>query len=300
MKKTLVILVFITLPFLVLLFPKRGEGTSTVNKAEIAKVIVQEMTATDDIKRLLVPVKVEPKVRSVVTADVEGFVTRIKRPLGSKVVAGEVILYIENKDPGFTFAPVPVRAPVAGVLSQLNASIMSKVSRGDRLFSVMNPGSVKIVAEIPGADAALIQSGTEGTYKENLSDEKGFAVKVVGVSPLVDPRTGTASAELEFSVKGKKGGKLPLIGSVGHVLFEKNRGKVLFIPDSALGYQEGKPMVKVLSSDNKVKKKIIELGEQKDTTYAIRSGLSAGEKLIVRSNRPLKDGETVQLESAKN
>lgn len=271
-----------------------------------AKVIVQELKQSDDTRRLLVPVKVEAKVSSLVTADAEGFVTRIVKPLGAAVKAGDVVLFIENKDPAFTYAKVPVRAPVGGVVSQLMPSLMSRVSRGDKLFVVMNPKELKLTAEIPGSDLGLVQPGSKGVFKQHLDSADGAAeITVAGISPLVDPRTGTASAELEFvlpkggqdktAAKGKKL-ELPSIGMVGHALFEMSRGKVLLIPEAALGYADGKPTVKVLEAGGTVKRKTVELGEQKESNLVVKSGLSAGEKLIVRANRNVKDGEAVEVD----
>lgn len=266
--------------------------------AEKAKVIVQELQPSEDTRRLLVPVKVEAKVSSLVTAEAEGFVTKIAKPLGAAVKAGEVVLYIENKDPAFTYARVPVRAPVAGVVSQLHPALMTRVSRGDKLFVVMNPKDLKLTAEIPGSELALVQPGSKGLFKQHLDSAEGAAIQVAGISPLVDPRTGTASAELEFvpAAKGKKL-ELPSIGMVGHALFEMSRGKVLLIPEAALGYSDGKPMVKILEAGGTVKRKQIELGEQKESNLVVKSGLSAGEKLIVRANRKVNDGEAVEVDS---
>lgn len=264
---------------------------------ERAKVIVQEMKSTDDTRRLLVPTKVEARVASLVTADAEGFVTVIKRPLGSRVKAGETILYIENKDPAFTFAKVPVRAPVAGVISQMNIALMSRVTRGDKLFVVMDPKSLKLTAEIPGSDLSLVQPGSKGVFKQSLDDKDGTTIRVTGISPLIDPRTGTASAELEFVTEKGKEAQLPAIGVVGHALFESVRGKVLLIPESALGYSEGKPVVKIIDEKGVVKRKLIELGEQKESQLVVKSGLAAGEKIVVRANRTLKDGEAVDVDS---
>lgn len=258
-------------------------------------MIVQEVQLTNDTKNLLVPAKVLAKVNSTVTAEVEGLVTKIKKPLGSAVKAGEVVLYVENKDPTFTYAAVPVRAPVTGVISQIQPTLMSRVSRGEKLFTVMDPKALKLAAEIPGADLGLIQPGSQGIFKQDLDAEAGANIRVSGISPMVDPRTGTASAELEFS--GKKEA-LPAVGAVGHALFTLTRGKVLLIPESALGYSEGKPVVKVIDAAGAVKRKTVELGEQKESLLVIKAGLEAGEKLIVRSNRTLKDGESVDVESS--
>lgn len=262
-----------------------------------AKVIVKEIQPSDDTRRLLVPVKVEAKVSSLVTAEAEGFVTKIAKPLGSKVKAGDVVLFIENKDPAFTYAKVPVRSPVAGVVSQLLPALMSRVSRGDKLFVVMNPKELKLSAEIPGSELGLVQPGSKGVFKKHLDQENGSPIKLTGISPLVDPRTGTASAELEFAPEKGKEADLPSIGMVGHALFEMSRGKVLLIPESALGYNDGKPTVKILDGQGLVQRKQIELGEQKESLLVVKSGLEAGAKVIVRANRKLSDGESVEVDS---
>lgn len=283
------------------LFGKSAESSVSAPAREKAKVLVQDMKATDDTLRLLVPAKVEARVASLVTAEAEGFVTKIAKPLGSKVKAGQVVLYVENKDPAFTYAKVPVRAPVSGVVSQMMPALMSRVSRGDKLFVVMDPKELKLTAEIPGSDLGSIQPGTTGTFKLNLDDKEGCALRVSGISPLVDPQTGTAAAELEFvTSRAKAPLALPAIGMVGHALFEITRGKVLLIPESALGYLDGKPIVKVLSAEGSVKQKPIELGEQKESNLVVKSGLTEGERLIVRANRNVKDGESVDIESEKN
>lgn len=280
-----------------ILFLARAESAVNPPAPEKAKVLVQEMKESDDTLRLLVPAKVEARVASLVTAEAEGFVTVIKKPLGSAVRAGEVVLYVENKDPAFTYAKVPVRAPVSGVVSQIHSSLMSRVGRGDKLFVVTDPKSLKLSAEIPGADLPLVQKPrAEGVFKVRLEDKVGSPIRVVGISPFVDPRTGTAAAELEFVARKGESANFPAIGMVGHALFEMNRGKVLLVPESAIGYSDGKPVVKVIDGTGAVKRKMVELGEQKESLLVVKSGLGAGERIIVRASRTVKDGELVEIE----
>lgn len=260
------------------------------------KVVLEEIKLLEDKKRIIVPVKVEAKIQSLVSADIEGHVTRILKPLGTMVKAGEVILFLENKDPGFTYAAVPVRSPVAGVISQILTSQMAKVSRGDKLFTVINPKSLKLSAEIPSHDLNLIQSGLTGQFKMDLQSVAALPIRVVGVSPLVDARTGTASAELEFTDLKQT---LPPIGSIGQVSFEIVQGSILTIPEASLVYQDGKPMVRVLKGQNQFDKKAIELGEQRDSSFVVKSGINQGDKIVVRSSRPLKEGDTLEVESSE-
>jgi len=258
------------------------------------KVLLEEIKPQDDKKRIIVPVKVEAKIQSLVSADIEGHVTRITKALGSVVKAGEIVMYLENKDPGYTYAAVPVRSPVAGVISQYWTTQMTKVTRGDKLFTVMNPKSLKLSAEFPSGEMGSIRPGLAGSFILESQRDRPLSIRVAGISPLVDARTGTASAELEFTdLKGS----LPPIGSIGQATFEINQGSILMIPEASLIFQNGKPMVRVLKGANGFTKRAIELGEQRDTSYVVKSGIARGDKIVVRSSRPLKEGETIDIEA---
>ena len=269
-------------------------ATAAVKPVDKARVLLEEIKLLDDNKRIVVPVKVEAKIQSLISADIEGHVTKILKPLGSLVKSGEIIMYLENKDPGFTYAAVPVRSPISGVLSQMHTTQMSKVNRGDKLFAVVNPKSLKLSAEFPSSDINFVQSGVSGKFKSDTQSTLELPIKIVGISPLVDSRTGTASAEFEFTDLKKT---LPPIGSIGQATFEINQGTVIMIPEASLVFQDGKAMVRVLKGVNQFSKKVIVLGEQRDNNYVVKSGITKGEKIIVRSSRPLKEGEIFEVDA---
>ncbi len=130
-----------------------------------AKALVAKANWQKDEKRILVPAKVEAKIQTLVTADIEGYIVQIEKKLGAVVKQGEIVLYLENKDPGFTFAKVPVRAPISGVLSMLPISQMLKVNRGDKLFTVVNPNSLHLMTEISSNDVQTLKIGTTGVFR---------------------------------------------------------------------------------------------------------------------------------------
>ncbi len=285
----------LTFAFAVLSATLALASTPEVKPADKARVLLEEIQISSDTKRIIVPVKVEAKIQSTVGADIEGHVTRILKPLGSSVKVGEIILFLENKDPGFTYAAVPVRSPVSGIVSQFYTTQMAKVSRGDKLFTVINPKSLKLAAEFPSGDISFVKSGAEGVFKMDGQKDGSSSVRILGISPLVDARTGTASAELEF-INTKNA--LPPIGSVGQALFEIYQGSIIMIPEASLVYQEGKPMVRVLKGQNQFDKKLIELGEQRDSSFIVKSGITKGDKIVVRASRPLKEGDVFDIEPA--
>ena len=319
-KKSKIILFFLSLlavlvylPFglnLVTAAPTKSEKNIVDKPVDQPKVFLHEIQPQKDENRVLIPVKVESKVQSLVSADIEGNVVRILKPLGSVVHSGEVVLYIENQDPGFTYAPVPIKSPVSGVLSQIWISQMTKVQRGDRLFTVIDPKKIKLTGEVPSREIFALKNGLQGKFVSSLFSEEALVIKVTGISPIVDPRTGTASAEFEFSSKralGKdkvtqknKKDFYPSVGSLGQAEFVLSRGEILIVPELAVIYRDGKPMVRVLVGKDQYEKKPIDLGEQRDSYYVIKSGLGKGDRVIVRSSRPLKEGEKIEVEEVKN
>jgi multidrug efflux pump subunit AcrA (membrane-fusion protein) len=258
-----------------------------------AQVIIQEIKFKDDVRRLLYPAIVDAKINSTVTADLDGHVRRIKKTLGAKVRAGEVVLYLENLDPAFTYSAVPVRSPVSGVLSQINFQLMSKVAKGEKLFTVMNGDSLKIMAEIPSSEINQLKPGLQGLFRLNLQTEKSIPVKVVGLSPIIDPRSGTASAELEFSAAAN----LPPVGVVGQVEFQISLGKVILLPELSLRYFEGKPRVRVVDEKNKAHWRVIEVGEQREDLLVVKSGLAPSDRVVLRASRSFKEDEEVDVKA---
>lgn len=173
---------------------------------------------------------------------------------------------------------------------------MAKVLRGDKLFTVINPKTLKLSAEFPSSDLYSVSSGLTGEFKVDSRRDLNLAIRVVGISPLVDARTGTASAELEFT---DAKATLPQIGTIGQATFEINQGSIIMIPEASLVFQDGKPMVRVLKGTNEFSKKAVVLGEQRDSSYVVKSGVAMGEKIVVRSSRPLKEGDVLDIESNK-
>ncbi|MCO5143181.1 MAG: efflux RND transporter periplasmic adaptor subunit [Oligoflexia bacterium] len=264
-------------------------------KKELAKVIVQEIQYQDDLEHVYVPVKVAATVQSYGIADSEGLVVEIVKPLGTSVKSGETILFIQNKDPNYTYAKVPVRALVTGVVTEVFPTLMAKVNKGDRLFTVTNLQKIKLLGEVASTDLKRLSRGQAGIYKKQIKEKDGLSVSITAISPVIDPNSGTAA--IEFELKDKK--ELPILGQVGHVLIELTNGKVISVPENAISYQEGKPLVKVLNEAKKVEKREIKISEQRESNVLIESGLSSGDQIIIRSSKTTKPGDSVEVESSK-
>lgn len=256
-----------------------------------ASVFIQEAKLEPVADRLAYPGRVRSKIEALVTAENEGLVQKILKPVGSAVKRGDVVLVIQNTDPVYKYAPVKVFAPTTGFLSRLDVSLMSKIEKGAALFMITDPGQLQVEVEIPAADLPNFRIGLPAKIQLRGAE---VTAKITGLSPLVDPKTGTATAQLEFG----KGADAVRPGMIVQAAFEVNQRNAVILPSSALLYKESKPFVRLLEN-GKVKKVDVEVRTDLGGSVELAKGIAKGSKVITRANKFLADGDEVEVETAK-
>ena len=207
-------------------FAERAWGTQ-----DPAVVFVNAVKPTELFDLLTYPARVIPKVNTTLLAEVDGIVSKILAPLGQKVSPRQKLMVLTHTDPVYQYAPVTVLSPVAGIVSAVGVTEGTQVSKGDKLASVTDPSQIRINVEVPAQDLSALSRGLVGEFR--ISGRDGaLPVKVRGISPFVDPATGTATCELEFTNPG-----LVSPGIVGQVTFKANIHKGITIPDYAIVYR---------------------------------------------------------------
>lgn len=242
---------------------------------------------------LTYPARVEPQIRAAVTSETDGVVSKIVAPLGSSVKTGTRLLVIRNTDPVYQYSPVKVTSPVSGIVSRVDVTEGSRVARGDKLLLVTDPSQVRVIVEVAAQDVPLVQAGLE-TELKFTSGLAPLKLRVRGISPFVDPATGTAVCELEIL----KGGKLPPPGVIGRVDFRVNVRKGFSIPDSAITYRGKDPYVRVVK-DGKAKLVAVIIGKRQSGIVEITKGLAPGDIVVERSSGFIADGEEVEVAPEK-
>lgn len=253
-------------------------------------VIAKSIQATEVFDSLIYPARVVSKVNAALLAESDGVVQSISKPLGTSVVRGNTVLTLINPDPVYTFAPFEVHSPVSGVVSAIEVTKGSRVSRGQRLGTITDPRQVRAQIEVTVADLDAVQVGMKGEL-ELSEHSKPVEMIVSGISPLIDPSTGTASAELH--VVGTD--KLPPPGVVGRIRFRARAHEGIQLPESAIFYRGEDPLVRVLI-DGKVQFRPIKLGPSRRGKFEILDGVKSGETVVLRSNTFTADGEEVSVQ----
>ena len=96
----------------------------------------------------------------------------------------------------------------------------------------------------------MLSQGMEGEFKIPTVDQP-VKVKIRGISPFVDPATGTATCELDLSEKLTN--PLPA-GVIGQASFKANDRKGISIPEFAIFFKGADPFIRIIQ-DGKAKQR---------------------------------------------
>lgn len=270
-------------------------GFSAPSGGSAPSVFVQPIKDALLSDTLSYPAKVVPKINASLLAESDGVVSKVYFSLGQKVTRNKRVLTIKHTDPVYQYAPVSVRAPVTGVVSSLDVTEGSRVTKGQKLATITDPSQIVVTVELAASDLLLVRAGQVGELQLSSRD-KTFPVKVLGVSPFVEPATGTAASELIITEKGD----LPLApGQVGRVTFRVNEHKGFEIPEMAVIYKGRDTFLRVVE-ENRAKLIPVTLGPMRRGLVEVLKGIKGGEQLIVRSNVFVADGEEVNIQTEES
>lgn len=241
------------------------------------------------------PAQVASRVNASISSDIDGVVTEIRRSIGQRVRRGQVLLVIKHIDPVFQYAPLKVRAPVDGVVSQIKVSVGSRVAKAEQVASVTDPNKVQLTIEVTANELKKVSRGFKGLFQA-ADIEKPIPVIVKGISPYVDPATGTATCELTVVGKPKNLNILP--GMVGRVHFSLNKRKGFLIPERALVHRGDQTFVRIVK-DDVVDLVPIKVGKKEKGFAEILTGLHEGDTFVARSSGFVTKGDKVQVHKEK-
>jgi membrane fusion protein, multidrug efflux system len=187
-----------------------------------------------------------------------------------------------------------VRAPFAGVIAQRqhNPGDLVEAASSDPVLKIINPAQLQVVAAIPASELSRIVIGRPAQIREPGHDDSEDA-KVLTKAAQIDPATATGNVRLGFL----KPTSLTAGLTVQVEIVGEERRNALIIPASALVDDEGELFVMVAGADNKAHKYPVAVGLSTRTQTEVKSGIKAGDRVIVRGQDGLPEGAAVTVES---
>lgn len=222
-------------------------------------------------------------------SDVSGKVTSILVARGDRVEQGDVIAYVDQSRPGYSYQESPVTSTVAGEVLSISVSAGDTVTTSTSMVSVRTDEDLKLATEVPERYISALESGSTSSFTVAAYPGRTYEAVLSYVSPTVD--TSTRTTDIELDIIGDEEGLME--GMFATIALETGRlDDVVTVPSSAVDTTGESPHVMVVQ-DGIALSRAVETGLSDGERTAILSGLDEGETVIVSGGAD--EGDSVSI-----
>ena len=183
-----------------------------------------------------------------------------------------------------------IRAPIAGRVAEVLATLGASYDEGAALFKIVRTDRVELRAQIPAADVQAARTLADVAFQiPGQQDPIPLRSEHMHDAGVVDARTG--ALPIQFEVENP-GGQL-LVGQSGTaILFGRNRVRLPTVPKAAVLFEAGRSYVFVQTGGERFARRYIDLAVTDGDQIGVRSGVAVGDRVVT------KGAYEVQLASA--
>ena len=194
-----------------------------------------------------------------------------------------------SNDPEIAGHAYPVRAPIAGRVTERNAVPGRVVSADEELFTVAKLDSLWLFLQVFEKDLHAVRPGGAVTLTCESHPEEQFRGTIDFVGQLLDPHSRTARARA--IIDNPEGDLKPGMFVYASIEGQDSDGVVpivLAVPVASVTSVEGRDVVFVESGERTFEIRPVEVGESSGGWIEVRSGLAEGESIAVSGVFTLK------------
>jgi membrane fusion protein (multidrug efflux system) len=259
----------------------------------LVPVAIQEVKSGDLelILSFVGDIKGEDQV--TVYSEATGRLSRYLVEEGSWVKKDRVIALVDRAVTGMEFEEARVKSPLSGTVGRLYLDKGSTIGLETPVALIARMDRVKVEFSIPEKDMVKVSKGQQARVRVDAYPDRTFSGKLTRLSPVVDPITRSAYAEITLlnphhSLKPGMFAEIDIVvvSSKGAVVVPKDA--ILEEPNS------GSSFVFVVAGGSAVKKVVV-TGISQQGLVEVKSGLTFGEKIIVTGQHYVKDGDRVEV-----
>jgi HlyD family secretion protein len=193
-----------------------------------------------------------------------------------------------------------ILAPDNGFISKRQAKLgsVSSAASASALFTMVRDGRIELNAEVSELDLTGIRSGQAVSITSDADPSKRYTGKVREIAPVVDAQTRIGLVRISLPPNPELRPGMFVRGTLS-----LGSAPALVVPETALLFKEGKPFVFVVKGEPRQNSTVqaiarpIQTGARNGGSVEVRSGLKAGEHIILSGAGYLKDGDTVRIGS---
>ncbi len=178
-----------------------------------------------------------------------------------------------------------VTAPIAGIVSDLEATLGQAVERTSEICEIENLRTVWVVASVPEKQISLAQKGARAQVTVSAYPGRIFPGVVQVVGTRLDPKSRTMPVQV--LVENASGAlRADMFATVS--LGVGATSMALVVPRSAVVEEGDRRIVYVAEEGGKYEEKVVELGRTQGGHVEIVSGLEPGARVVVKGAFVLK------------
>lgn len=195
-----------------------------------------------------------------------------------------------------------VISPIDGVIAKRYVKAGNMAKEFGDLFYIVNQDELHGIVHLPEQQLTSLKLGQEAQIFSNQQSNQTIDAKVLRISPIVDPQSGTFKVTLAVPNENArlKAGMFTRVE-----LKYDTHENVITVPYSALINQDNKQALYVIEGTNANRREVT-IGYREGDAVEIVSGIKPGEQVVTRGHQNLKDQSLVEvitpldLASAKN
>ena len=180
----------------------------------------------------------------------------------------------------------PLAAPFAGTIIEKKAVLGELAQPDASLFTVADLSTLWIESDLFEKDLGKVKVGAPATATLSAYPGEIFKGRLTYISSTMDKQTRTVKARVE--VPNPDGRLKPeMFATVAIAIATGGGAKALLVPEDALLLLQGQPTVFVAESGG-FESRAVEVGERAQGYVVLKSGVAAGESVVVSGAYALK------------
>ncbi len=188
-----------------------------------------------------------------------------------------------------------VKAPFAGVVARKATEAGEWVSPGTTLIELIATDDLVVDIPVPQKYYPQLEDGTPVELSFDALPDRTFRARRVALVPVSDPTARTFVLRVRPEVRD-----IPLTpGMSARATLNLATGEegVVIPRDAVIRYPDGRTTVWVVAEGEPptVSERQVEIGRAFDGRIHVVSGLEGGERIVVRGNELLRDGQKVRI-----
>ena len=173
-----------------------------------------------------------------------------------------------------------LRAPIAGIVNQINVGPGEVVGPETVVFQIIDPEVVWLEARIPESGLARISAATEAMYERPDAMGHYLAIEeMAGMHLGIELDAGTRTAPLTLEVRNQEGA-LRIGQSVRLHVATARVEEALALPEVAIVEEGGRPVALVQLSGETFEKRELILGIRDGPWVQVLEGVEEGERVV--------------------